>query len=149
MVLFSVPPVYSGKAHVRSTVLIFSANKSILLRKMIMAVSTNHLLLQISLNNLSDSSIRLVVPSSYNVRLYSESATQKMHAVTSWKLCDNDKTTIVRNKSAHNTDTALLTNASTFFVQNVDRQHRTYETTRRVLKEWKRNKHKQTNKQKR
>ena len=51
-------PVYSGKQRVRGDFLIFSSNKSFLLRNRIMDVSVNHLLLQIESNNFMLSIIR-------------------------------------------------------------------------------------------
>lgn len=84
---FFLLPVYSGKQHVRSLCLIFSSNKSRLFKNKIMEVSTNHLLLEISLNNLRDSCMRLVWSSSYSFKSYSLRATQKRTAVTSWKQC--------------------------------------------------------------
>lgn len=51
-------PVYSGKHIVREDFLIFSSNRSFLLRKRMMEVSVNHLLLQIESNNFKLSCIR-------------------------------------------------------------------------------------------
>ena len=44
-------PVYSGKQTVRGDFLIFSSNKSFLLRNSIIDVSVNHLLLQMESNS--------------------------------------------------------------------------------------------------
>jgi len=54
----STIPLYSGKQIVIGEVRIFSTNKSFLLRKRIMDVSVNHLLLQIESNNCMLSCIR-------------------------------------------------------------------------------------------
>ena len=51
-------PVYSGKHIVREDFLIFSSNRSFLLRKRMIDVSVNHLLLQIESNNFKLSCIR-------------------------------------------------------------------------------------------
>ena len=51
-------PVYSGKHMVRGDFLIFSSNRSFLLRKRIMDVSVNHLLLQIESKSFKLSCIR-------------------------------------------------------------------------------------------
>lgn len=51
-------PVYSGKQMVSGDFLIFSSNKSFLLRKSIIDVSVNHLLLQMESNSFNDSCIR-------------------------------------------------------------------------------------------
>ena len=51
-------PVYSGKQIVKGDLRIFSSNKSFLLRKRIMEVSPNHLLLQMESNNFRLSCIR-------------------------------------------------------------------------------------------
>lgn len=50
--------MYSGKHIVREDFLIFSSNRSFLLRKRMMEVSVNHLLLQIESNNFKLSCIR-------------------------------------------------------------------------------------------
>lgn len=55
---FSVLPVYSGKQMVRGDLVIFSANRSFLLRKRIIDVSVNHLLLQMESNSFILSIIR-------------------------------------------------------------------------------------------
>lgn len=51
-------PVYSGKQMVKGDLVIFSANRSFLLRKRIIDVSVNHLLLQIESNSFMLSIIR-------------------------------------------------------------------------------------------
>ena len=51
-------PVYSGNAMVSGDLMIFSAKRSFLLRKRIMEVSSNHLLLQIESNSFILSIIR-------------------------------------------------------------------------------------------
>jgi len=51
-------PVYSGKQMVSGDFLIFSSNRSFLLRKRIIDVSVNHLLLQIESNSFRDSCMR-------------------------------------------------------------------------------------------
>ena len=51
-------PVYSGKQIVKGDLVIFSANRSFLLRKRIIDVSVNHLLLQIESNSFILSIIR-------------------------------------------------------------------------------------------
>lgn len=51
-------PMYSGKQIVKGDLVIFSANKSFLLRKSIMDVSVNHLLLQMESNSFMLSIIR-------------------------------------------------------------------------------------------
>lgn len=51
-------PAYSGKHIVRGDFLIFSSNKSFLLRKRMIDVSVNHLLLQIESNSFKLSCIR-------------------------------------------------------------------------------------------
>ena len=58
MVFLSSLPVYSGKQIVSGDFLIFSSNKSFLLRKRMMDVSVNHLLLQIESNSFKLSCIR-------------------------------------------------------------------------------------------
>ena len=64
------------------TLLIFSANRSRLLRKRIMEVSRNHLLLLISSKRLSASVMRLVFSSSYSTWSYSLMAATNRTAVT-------------------------------------------------------------------
>ena len=54
-------PVYSGNAMVRGDLTIFSAKRSFLLRKRIMEVSSNHLLLQMESNNFILSIIRFCI----------------------------------------------------------------------------------------
>jgi len=51
-------PEYSGKQKVRGDFLIFSSKRSFLLRKRMMDVSVNHLLLQMESNSLRLSCIR-------------------------------------------------------------------------------------------
>jgi len=51
-------PVYSGKQRVNGDFLIFSSNRSFLLRNNMMDVSVNHLLLQVELNRRRLSCIR-------------------------------------------------------------------------------------------
>lgn len=55
---FSILPVYSGKQIVKGDLVIFSANRSFLLRKRIIDVSVNHLLLQMESNSFMLSIIR-------------------------------------------------------------------------------------------
>ncbi len=61
-----VLPVYSGKQMVRGDFLIFSSKRSFLLRKRMMEVSVNHLLLQMESKSLRLSCIRFVVSSSWS-----------------------------------------------------------------------------------
>lgn len=61
-------PVYSVKQTVRGAFLIFSSKRSFLLRKRMMEVSVNHLLLQIESNNFSDSCIRFCNSKLYGVK---------------------------------------------------------------------------------
>ena len=58
MVTTKLTPVYSLKQIVRGDLLTFSSNRSFLLRKRMMEVSVNHLLLQTFSNSLRLSSIR-------------------------------------------------------------------------------------------
>ena len=51
-------PVYSGKQMLSADFLIFSANRSFLLRKRMMEVSMKNLLLQIESNSIRDSCMR-------------------------------------------------------------------------------------------
>ena len=96
-------PAYSAKQMVSGDLRIFSSKRSFLLRKRMMEVSPNHLLLQIESNSFKLSCIRFwtnikvnilqfnnnvhptVVSSSCSTWSYSDMATQKMMAVTSSK----------------------------------------------------------------
>lgn len=82
---FANSPAYSGKHIVSGDLRIFSSKRSFLLRKRIMDVSPNHLLLHIESKSLRLSCIRFVDSSSCNTWSYSDMATQKMMAVTSSK----------------------------------------------------------------
>merc|ERR1712001_291484 len=82
---YSWAPAYSGKQIVRADLRIFSSKRSFLLRKRMMEVSPNHLLLQMESNSFRLSCIRFVVSSSCRTWSYSDIATQKMMAVTSSK----------------------------------------------------------------
>ena len=75
-------PLYSGKHMVNGLCLILSSNKSFLLRKRIIDVSTNHLLLQILSNSFIDSIIRFISSSSASTKSYPDKATQNMIEVT-------------------------------------------------------------------
>merc|ERR1712241_1233054 len=78
---YSCAPAYSLKQIVRAERSIFSSKRSFLLRKRIIEVSPNHLLLQIESNSFKLSCIRFVVSSSWRTWSYSDIATQKMMAV--------------------------------------------------------------------